>query len=497
MEEMLGLGELEEALYETWAAGGWGMIISGNVQVDAKHLGTPLDIAIPSSPAECERSKRAFSRWAQACRPAVPSTSNPRSDSPPEPLAILQLNHPGRQSMRCLCGRPPSEPSLAPSAVPLRIGTHPLARVVSRTLWGSPREMTAENIDDVVEQFVAGARIAREAGWDGVELHASHGYLLAQFMSPRVNRRTDAYGGSARKRLTLLFRIIDRIRDEIPQQSGFALGVKLNSSDYVKGGLTEQDALDNIKWIAEHGGVDFIEISGGDYERPEFMNPLTLGGRPSAREAFFDSFSQRARWVISTLPAGTLPSPPPLILLTGGLRTRSGIASALSSASKTPPTADLVGLGRPAAADPLLPRKLLAPSVPGAMACAPAYDSLSGVRIFRWLFGWISIAGPGLDVLYHTMLLRQIALHRVAEKRKSAATSGAGTGEGTLRPPPPPPVVRRRGADDEDVHPLSNFWILAWRVYVAPWVPVPGWVVGLAGGLVLAAFGRGWWPIAG
>ena len=160
----------------------------------------------------------------------------------------------------------------------------------------------------------------------------------------------------------------------------------------------------------------------------EFLNLLKPPNRPSAREAFFDAFSQRARWVISTLPASTLSSPPPLILLTGGLRTRSGIASVLSSPSKTPPTADLVGLGRPAAADPSLPLRLVNPSVPSRMACAPEYDSLAGVRMIRWLFGWLSIAGPGLDVMYHTMLMRQIALRRVAAKRRGGRGGRGGGG---------------------------------------------------------------------
>lgn len=211
--------------------------------------------------------------------------------------------------------------------------------------------------------------------------------------------------------------------------------------------------------------------------------------RPSAREAFFDAFSQRARWVLSTLPASTLPSPAPLILLTGGLRTRSGIAGVLSSPTKTPATADLVGLGRPAAADPFLPLRLMNASVPSRMARAPEYDSLAGVRAVRWVFGWLSIAGPGLDVVYHTMLMRQIALRRVAAKRRTRvhrARHGEKEEEGSAAV-----IPLRRGADDDE-HSLGNFWVLAWRVYVAPLIPVPGWLVGLASGLVLALVGRRW-----
>lgn len=83
--------------------------------------------------------------------------------------------------MRFLCGRSPSSPALAPSAVPLNVAG-PLGRV----LWGTPRAMTGRDLDEVVEGFVNGARVAKETGWDGVQLHASHGYLLASFLSPRV-----------------------------------------------------------------------------------------------------------------------------------------------------------------------------------------------------------------------------------------------------------------------------------------------------------------------
>ncbi|BGP39868.1 hypothetical protein JCM10450v2_003840 [Rhodotorula kratochvilovae] len=433
MEEMLP-ADLQEALYEVWAEGGWGMLISGNVQVSPAHLGTPFDLSVPPSPFP-PSSLAAFTRW----------------------------------SMRLFCGRTPSVPSLAPSAVPLRI-----AGPLGTLLWGTPRSMTDVDIEEVVRQFVDGARLARDAGWDGVQIHASHGYLLATFMSPRVNRRTDAYGGTARKRLTLLFRIVDAIRAECPQASGFCLGVKLNCSDFVKGGLTEQDALDNVKWIAEHGSIDFIEISGGSYESPEFMNrdsSPTAPKRPSTlqREAFFDAFSNRARWLLSTLPPSTLPTPAPLILLTGGLRTRSGIARALSTSSKSPPSADLAGLARPAAADPFLPLTLLSPSVPASAARAPSYDPLRGVHWLRALFAWVAVAGPGLDVLYHTMALRVIALQRAGERKRGVRE------------------VQRRGRGE---YALGGWWGMAWKAWVAP--VLPGWVFGVAGAVLLAVVGKGW-----
>ena len=201
------------------------------------------------------------------------------------------------------------------------------------------------------------------------------------------------------------------------------------------------------------------------------MTPDATPKRPSAlaREAFFDAFSQRARWLLSTLPPSTLPSPAPLILLTGGLRTRTGIARALSTSTKQPAAADLAGLARPAAADPFLPLSLLSSSVPSSAARAPAYDSLYGVRWLRALLGWVAVAGPGLDVLWHTMALRQVALRRAAERKRGVEQ------------------VQRVGAGDYE---LCGFWRMAWRTWVVP--AVPSWFGGIAAALVFAVIGRGW-----
>ncbi|GAA5842558.1 hypothetical protein JCM11251_004903 [Rhodosporidiobolus azoricus] len=500
MEELLGQGgrpsELLEALYEVWAEGGWGMVISGNIQVSPHHLGTPLDISVPLSLSSDVVSgpKNSFASWARAAQSAsspAPSSSSSSSASPPRTVNILQLNHPGRQASRFFCGRPFSSPALAPSAVLLQPAKGLIGKALGQLLWGTPKEMTPDDIEEVVQAFLSGAKVAKQSGWDGVEIHASHGYLLAAFMSPKTNLRTDEYGGSARKRLALLFRIVDAIRAELPQSSGFCVGIKLNASDYVKGGLTEQDALDNVKWIAEHGGIDFIEISGGSYESPEFMSTSTADSRalrPSsaAREAFFDTFSHRARWVLSTLPPSTLPSSPPLILLTGGLRTRQGMVRALHSPTKSPPTADLIGLGRPSAADPFLPHRLLSPTVPAKEARAPVYDSLWGVRWMRWLFGWVAIAGPGLDILWHVLMMRQIALRRVEEKKRRRELYGEEEQKEGRRSG----AVSARAGSAGDSYPLSNMYVLAWRTLVVP--VVPRWVFGLAGAVVFAVIGKSW-----
>jgi hypothetical protein len=152
----------------------------GNVQVSPTHLGSPLDIRVPfaSSPSYA-RSLSAWKSWAVASHGPNPSRTP----------TIVQLCHTGRQSMRG-GGRPFFTPSLAPSAVPVTAREGFVGWLIGQVMFGTPKAMSEEDIDEVVEAFVQGARVAKEAGFDGVQIHASHGYLLAQFMSPNVRRGT-------------------------------------------------------------------------------------------------------------------------------------------------------------------------------------------------------------------------------------------------------------------------------------------------------------------
>ena len=108
-----------------------------------------------------------------------------------------------------------------------------------------PREMTSVDIEDVVERFAITAQRAEEAGFDGVQVHSAHGYLLSSFLSPHTNRRTDDYGGSPEKRRALLLRIVGKIRERV--QKGFVLMVKLNSADFQRGGFSEEESLEVLK----------------------------------------------------------------------------------------------------------------------------------------------------------------------------------------------------------------------------------------------------------
>jgi len=212
-------------------------------------------------------------------------------------------------------------------------------------LFQRAREMSVDDIDDVVKKFVNAAVFLQESGFDGMQLHAAHGYLLAQFVSPKSNKRTDAYG----EPLHLLHRLVDEIRAVVPPD--FVLGIKLNSSDYAEGGLTEDQALSHIQDISTWP-IDFIEISGGSYEGFEFLSMQT---NPSKRQAFFEHFSRLAVKAIDDKPTEnengeSSPRPRPLVLLTGGLWMPAQFSSVLEQNH-----AHLLGIGRRSVLFPDLP----------------------------------------------------------------------------------------------------------------------------------------------
>ncbi|KZT53104.1 FMN-linked oxidoreductase [Calocera cornea HHB12733] len=253
-------------LYETWSEGGWGVIITGNVFVDPRYqaLGQDL-IVLPKAKWD---EYRHLARCAKGPNPG-----------PSAPLTLMQLNHAGRQSMRSNF-RPPWSPSLAPSAVPMDSEEGWLATMAYHTFYGVPKEMTLKDIDTVVQQFTESAVMAYETGFDGVEIHCAHGYLLSTFMSPRTNRRKDAYGGNTKGRTKIVLDIIASIRKAVPPT--FCVAVKLNCKDFGKGGLNEDEALEQVRMIHQQGGVDIIEISGGTYEMAGKISSPPLRARSLA-----------------------------------------------------------------------------------------------------------------------------------------------------------------------------------------------------------------------
>lgn len=197
-------------LYEAWGRGGAGLIITGNVMVDARAMTGPAGVVL-EEPSHLDR----FRAWARAGRAGGAQL-------------WMQINHPGRQMPAAL-----GQPTLAPSAVALDLGRQ--SRV-----FAPPREMSEAEIDDVRRRFVTASGLAARAGFTGVEIHAAHGYLLSQFLSPLANRRTDRWGGSLENRARLLLGIVRDVRAAVPPD--FAVAVKLNSADFQRGGFSPDDA---------------------------------------------------------------------------------------------------------------------------------------------------------------------------------------------------------------------------------------------------------------
>jgi 2,4-dienoyl-CoA reductase-like NADH-dependent reductase (Old Yellow Enzyme family) len=230
-----------------------------------------------------------------------------------------------------------------------------------------------------------------KAGFAGVEIHGSHGYLVSSFLSPKTNKRTDEYGATPKDRMKFLFRIIDTIRAIVPLT--FAVGVKLNSADFSTGGLTENEAQDQIRWINEHGGIDFIEISGGTYEAPAMAGVChqSQSERSRRREAYFIEFAAKVR-NISTIP----------LIVTGGFRTRQGMNDAIRSNA-----CDMVGLGRPICLQFNLPEILLDKTIVDEDARALHYE-IHGIQIFNFLP--ISSIGSGIGTLWHNWQMHRVAI---------------------------------------------------------------------------------------
>lgn len=328
------------ALYRAVAEGGVGMIITGNVQVDGRYLEAPGNVVADAAWHASNGSERmrgaaallpSFEAFAAACR-------GDRGDV----LGVAQLSHPGRQ-----CPSSVTRDTLAPSAVPLHVGG--LWKPANALLANAPTPMKEEDIQGVIERFASAAALCKAAGFGGVELHAAHGYLLSQFLSPKVNQREDDWGGTPEKRRRLLLEVVRAVRAAVGDR--FVVGVKINSADFQRGGFGEDECIDVVQAL-EAASVDFVEISGGTYESMEAMKNPDMSASTRAREGFFLPFARRVR-AHTKLP----------LMLTGGMRSLSGMAAAVREDG-----VDFCGLARPVCADPGFPGALLRGDVDAAAA---------------------------------------------------------------------------------------------------------------------------------
>ena len=325
-------------LYQAWADGGAGLIITGNVMVDGRAMTGPGGVVLQDG-----QQLAKFKRWAQIGRSGGAQF-------------WLQINHPGRQMQANL-----GQKTWAPSAVALELGS------LSKH-FATPHAMTPEVIADVIQRFATTARLGEQAGFTGVEIHAAHGYLLSQFLSPLTNQRTDEWGGSLENRARLLIEIVKAVRTVVAP--GYAVAVKLNSADFQRGGFSAEDARQVVTLLNDLG-VDLVELSGGSYEAPA-MQGDARDGRTLAREAYFVEFARDIQ-TVAKMP----------VMVTGGVRRRPIAEMVVQSG------VDMVGIGTALAIDPNLPRDWLqgkdsAPELPAITWKNKAMASLANMAVVKF-----------------------------------------------------------------------------------------------------------------
>lgn len=289
-------------LYMRWAQGGYGLVVTGNVMIDSRHMGEPGNVVV-----ENDDHLDALTRWAKTTKDGGSAI-------------WMQLNHPGRQANPILS----RDEAVAPSAIRVDLPGVP-----------PPRALTESDIHDIIERFAVTASIAESAGFDGVQVHAAHGYLVSQFLSPLSNTRTDDWGGSIERRARFALEVVRRIRERV--SPGFAVGIKLNSADFQRGGFSEDESRSVVQFLADES-LDLIEVSGGSYESPAMIGrPASAPSSTRRREAYFLEYAETVRAIAPHIP----------IAVTGGFRSRAGMIEAITAGA-----CDIVGLGRPATAHP-------------------------------------------------------------------------------------------------------------------------------------------------
>jgi 2,4-dienoyl-CoA reductase-like NADH-dependent reductase (Old Yellow Enzyme family) len=244
------------------------------------------------------------------------------------------------------------------------------------------RAMEPDQIERIPGRFADAAGLARRVGFTGVEIHAAHGFLFSQFLSPLFNYRNDRYGGTIENRSRLLVSTIDAVRDAVG--TDFPIGVKINATDQIDGGLIERDALAVIE-ILNETEIDLVDISGGTY----FPGAASSSERPSGDGPYFVDVAARAREVCDKP-----------IMATGGFKTRAAAAEAVAAGA-----VDVVGMARALVLEPDLPRRWF--------DAGPVPDDVEFPQLVR--------SGPGAVTAWYTMRLAALGEDREVDFDMTAA----------------------------------------------------------------------------
>jgi 2,4-dienoyl-CoA reductase-like NADH-dependent reductase (Old Yellow Enzyme family) len=291
-------------LYRQLAEGGAGLIISGHMYVHPTGKAHPEMTGIYS-----DEILPGLTRFAETVHQAGG-------------LVAAQINHGGIKN--------------DPESVPEAVG--PSALTTDEPFVSRPaRAFTTEEIETLIDAFAQAARRAKQAGFDAVQIHAAHGYLISQFLSPLTNRRTDQWGGSFENRLCFLREVVKAVRAQVG--SDFPLFTKLGMMDGIENGLSLEEGGRIVAELAAIG-LDAVELSGGI--GGDKLTNIAKGIRNESREAYFIDFARKAK------QATDLP-----VMLVGGFRSRPVMEKVLTAGE-----ADFISMCRPLINDPAFPNKL-------------------------------------------------------------------------------------------------------------------------------------------
>ena len=306
-------------VYKRWGEGQLGTILTGNIMIEFDQLEAAGNTIIPRTEAPKGERFEAFKQLA--------AESKAHGS-----LIIGQVSHPGRQ-----VGSSIQKDPVSASDVQLE------GNVMGMT-FEKPHPASSEEIERIIEGFTHAAEYLHAAGYDGIELHGAHGYLLAQFLAKSTNKRTDKYGGSLANRSRLIMEIAQRIRTRVPKD--FIVSIKINSVEFQKGGFDPQEAKQLCASLEENH-FDFVELSGGTYEELAFAHKKDSTKK---REAFFLDFAETIVPALSKTKT----------YITGGFKSVGAMVNALN-------TVNGVGLARTICQEPRLCADILSGKVKGAI----------------------------------------------------------------------------------------------------------------------------------
>ena len=306
-------------VYKRWGEGQLGTILTGNIMIYYDQLEAKGNPIIPrGAKFEGERFE-AFKAL------AVESKKHGS-------LIVGQVSHPGRQVTTDFNSNPVS-------ASDVQLEGNPMGMTFSK-----PHAASTDEIQSAIDGFAHAAEYLHSAGYDGIQLHGAHGYLLSQFLSQTTNKRTDKYGGSLENRSRLIMEIADEIQKRVPKS--FILSIKINSVEFQDKGFDPEECKALCANLEAHS-FDFVELSGGTYEELAFTRERESTKK---REAFFLDFAETIVPALSKTKT----------YITGGFKTVGGMVDALK-------VVDGVGLARPVCQEPRLCADILSGKVKGAI----------------------------------------------------------------------------------------------------------------------------------